>query len=189
MNQEMRRSRISRRSVLRFFGAGSAARTLGKLCSSSGAAIRAVPGLFFSAAAEGKNDGPTFTVSKAREVTYTSGGMSYVETIQSGHWVGRHLLASFGSPANSAAQAEDAFLIVVKDTPSSQRGTTLSSGWQLASAVEVPGPDSRAKHAVVKLSNAELPVLVEVHTLLDGTPVFQRWLTITNQTQRPLASH
>ena len=40
---------------------------------------------------------------------------------------------------------------------------------------------------MVELLNSEMPVNVKVHTVMDGTPIYKRWLEITNLSDESVA--
>jgi len=52
---------------------------------------------------------------------------------------------------------------------------------------ELPAPRAGSRHVAVELDNLKLPIRVKVHTVLDGTPVFTRWLEITNRDDHAVA--
>ena len=66
-------------------------------------------------------------------------------------------------------------------------GQSLQGGWEWVEAATDDDFCACATHAVVRLRSARRPVEVEVHTLVDGTGVFVRWLRITNTGEHPAA--
>jgi alpha-galactosidase len=130
------------------------------------------------------------------ETRYTSGKTIYVEALQEGTWVGIYWAADgqinfprgqFNFPYWQ--HRDPAFELRIKDDPASRTapGALVSSGWEWVSDDERPRTDRGARHFVVNLSNAGHHLRLEVHTLLDGTPVLTRWLKITNISNRPVA--
>ncbi len=66
-------------------------------------------------------------------------------------------------------------------------GQLLVDHWEWMEGSEVPCKIGGCRESLVKLRHTLRPVEVEVHTLLDGTPFMQRWLTIRNTGDRPAA--
>jgi len=66
-------------------------------------------------------------------------------------------------------------------------GQSLQGGWEWVDARLDDCVQPGASHSAVRLSNSRRPVEIEVHTLVDGTGVFTRWLTITNVGKQPAA--
>jgi len=64
-------------------------------------------------------------------------------------------------------------------------GISLHSHWRWIDAYS-EATDSTT-HGIVKLANEIVPVTVSVHTKMDGTGFFERWLSIQNQSDKPLA--
>ncbi|MCC7360964.1 MAG: alpha-galactosidase [Anaerolineales bacterium] len=119
----------------------------------------------------------------APRLSYRSGLTVYAEALVGGQYVGcgwnaagaLSELPPYVSPPHATPQA---FWLEVD-------GQFLGSHWEWV------GFD-RQPHAVglqtrVRLRHSVRPISVEVHTLLDGTPVLTRWLTITNTGDRPAA--
>jgi alpha-galactosidase len=179
-------SQISRRSILAFLGAGAAERALAQhpLLSTAPAETP-----FLREQTSQTPQDSNIKIGPTHEVRYTSGGVSYVENLDQGRWVGRYLSANGDVQSHSELPAQNAFTVVIKDRPSpaQQQGMSLSSGWDWVSASEVAHRDGSSRHGVVVLSHSKMPITVEVHTLLDGTPVMTRSLTLTNKSDKPLA--
>lgn len=64
-------------------------------------------------------------------------------------------------------------------------GQRLTDRWEWVGATEERTPDSRM--LVVELRHSLRPLTVKVHTQLDGTAFFTRWLEIVNAGDRPAA--
>jgi alpha-galactosidase len=60
-------------------------------------------------------------------------------------------------------------------------------GWTLNAVREGPDEIEGCRHVVVEMTHQVRPVRVEVHTKLDGTAVIERWLEVTNLSDRPAA--
>ncbi len=113
------------------------------------------------------------------EVRFTSGRAIYLEKLLEGHWSGCYWSADGRINIKKEFWSEDAFQLCIDRE-------SLSGGWSVASATEAPTSERGARHFVVALQNVDHPVDVQVHTLLDGTPVLQRWLEITNRSGEPM---
>ena len=50
----------------------------------------------------------------------------------------------------------------------------------------VPGNGARLLHGVVTLKNRLRPLTAQIHTVLSGSAVFTRYLTLTNESERPM---
>ena len=177
--------------MLAFLGAGAAERALAQHPLLSTVPTPAVETLFPREETSGtaQDSNTRITIGSSHEVRYSSGGISYVENLEQGRWVGRYLSADSNAQELSKLPAENAFTIVVKDTPGSpkEQGISLSSDWQWVSASQVAAADGMSRHGAVVLSHAKVPLSVKVNTLLDGTPVLTRWLTLTNESKKFLA--
>ena len=64
-------------------------------------------------------------------------------------------------------------------------GQSLCSHWQLAGFDK--HEEEKGLHAVVTLRHAVRSAEVQVHTLLDGTAILTRWISVTNTGDGPLA--
>jgi alpha-galactosidase len=115
----------------------------------------------------------------SKEVRYVSGRSVYTEGLMDGRWVGRHWAADGHARAPCEGWIEDAFRLAIE-------GEVLAGGWQYVSAMETGGGRG-GRHHVVEISSGARPVGVRVHTLLDSTSVFTRWLDITNSSDESLA--
>ncbi len=97
-----------------------------------------------------------------------------------GRWTGRYWSPDGHINLPCEGWAADAFQIEIDKE-------MVSTGWKVVSASERPKTDRGARHFVVALSNGSRSVGVEVHTVVDGTPVLVRWLEITNASDKPMA--
>jgi alpha-galactosidase len=66
-------------------------------------------------------------------------------------------------------------------------GQSLQGGWEWAGSHIEDSTGERTAHGVVRLRNSRRPIELEVHTLVDGTGMFVRWLRITNSGQQAAA--
>lgn len=64
-------------------------------------------------------------------------------------------------------------------------GQLLASHWEWAGFEKKE--EAQGLHAILTLRHQVRPVTIQIHTLLDGTPVLTRWLSITNTGPRPAA--
>jgi len=103
-----------------------------------------------------------------------------------GRWIGRSWSAQGRRERSAGHRPQPAFQIEIKEEPAA-KGTSLETGWQWVSADEVNEARRGGRHHRVELSHRFLPITVKLHTHLDGTAVFTRWLEITNSSARPLA--
>ena len=132
------------------------------------------------------------TVSKTpegRDIRYVSGRTVYVEGLVKGRWVAHYWDMNGAVRAPGEHQDENAFEIQIKGTPTppTMPGKLLSQGWQWVSASDLPTTHAGSRHFVVELLNSESPIRVKLHTLVDGTPVLDRWLELTNTSSKPVA--
>jgi alpha-galactosidase len=114
------------------------------------------------------------------QVRFTSGRVVYVEGLIDGRWVGRYWSAGGRINVPYELYADNAFELQIDNH-------WLSAGWDWAGAHELPKTDRGARHFVVELKNNAVPVTLQIHTLIDGTPVLVRWLEIANTSPRPEA--
>jgi hypothetical protein len=120
----------------------------------------------------------------APKVTYRSGLTAYAEALVGGQYVGcgwnaagavRGVEAPYAFPPHATPQA---FWLEVD-------GQLLGSHWEWAGFERAP--HALGLQTTVTLRHSVRPVSVQVHTLLDGTPILTRWLTLTNTGDRPAA--
>jgi alpha-galactosidase len=127
-------------------------------------------------------------------VRYTSGLAIHEEALVDGRWIGRYWSdTGFVEPERNLSWLEKAAF-----TPQQSAGLDLAAfglelggqslhfGWEVIDMSVEPAPRQR-DHAIVQLRSSILPVQVHVHTLIDDTGIFERWLEITNQGSDPLA--
>jgi alpha-galactosidase len=120
-------------------------------------------------------------------IRYISGDVVYVESLQEERWVGRYWSADGRINLPYESWSEDAFELSVSESPSDSTGTLLSKGWSWRSSKELEKNNLGVRHFVTELTHGQSPIKLNVHTLLDGTPVLTRWLEITNTGSKPLA--
>ena len=118
-------------------------------------------------------------------IGYRSALTVYEESLIGGRFVGRSwngagFLNDWDSPRLDPAKhpTPQAFWLEID-------GQLLASHWRWEGLQK--RQESKGLHVVVTLRHAVRPVAVEVHTLLDGTPILTRWLAITNTGQQPAA--
>ncbi|MCL5995731.1 MAG: alpha-galactosidase [Chloroflexi bacterium] len=69
-------------------------------------------------------------------------------------------------------------------------GQLLASDWAWAgidTSRETSPRGAEVRHTIVTLNHTIRPVSIKVHTVLDGTPVLNRWLEVTNTGTQPAA--
>jgi len=134
----------------------------------------------FAAASVGQDTGIVVSGPPHPQVRYTSGQVVYVESLEAGRWLGRYWSAAGRINVPGEGWAEPAFQIEIDGKP-------LSDGWRWVSATERPRTGQGDRHLIVGLSHATAAVDVEVHTVVDGTPILTRWIEITNTARQPVA--
>jgi alpha-galactosidase len=122
-------------------------------------------------------------------IRYISGNAVYVEELISGMWSGRFWGVGQSARQSPPVWTSSAFEIWFKSQPSpcDVSATLSATGWHLANSSEVQQSEGDRRHYVVELTNSVYPLKLKLHTLLDGTPVFVRWLEITNISSKPWA--
>jgi alpha-galactosidase len=119
-----------------------------------------------------------------RVVRYISGTTIYEEALMDTRWTGRAWTATgyVEPPAKleSGLSRQEAFSLEVD-------GQSLHAGWEWEGSQQPAAPRAGQLHQVVTLSHQTRPVRVTVHTVLDGTPVLERWLDIENTGNQPAA--
>ena len=133
-------------------------------------------------------DPPRFHVSPPHLTRFTSGKVVYVESMVEDQWASRF----WGADGRMEFPGgwwftEPAFDIQIKDDPKAESSISLVKGWQWVLSKELPKTDRGSRHYVVELKNTISPMTLRVHTLLDGTAVFVRWLEMTNDAEKPVA--
>lgn len=117
-------------------------------------------------------------------ITFRSGLAAYQESLRRGQFVGRGWNGSgytnpeperFDAASHPAPQA---FWVELD-------GQLLRSHWEWSDFVQAE--EENGLKAVLELRHTVRPVLVRVHTLLDGTPILTRWLEIENLSEQPAA--
>src|SRR3990172_4983594 len=118
------------------------------------------------------------------EVRYTTDKATYVEALIEQQWIGRYWMLDGDKPEEKFT--ERVFEIWIKTSPENN-AVLLQKGWTVTKTVQLPETAQNARHFVVELVNRLHPVTVKVHTLLDGTSVFTRFLEITNTANNAIA--
>ena len=123
------------------------------------------------------------TESPDPTVGYRSGLVAYEESLIRGRFVGRSWNAA------GFLNAWDDVRLDPTKHPTPQAfwleidGQLLASHWEWAGFEQVE--EAAGLHVIVSLRHAVRPISVQVHTLLDGTPVLTRWLEVTNEGSAP----
>ncbi|MYJ79567.1 MAG: hypothetical protein F4047_15780, partial [Caldilineaceae bacterium SB0670_bin_27] len=117
-------------------------------------------------------------------VSYRSGLAAYQESLSRGQLVGRGWNGSgYTNPESErfdagSHPAPQAFWVEMD-------GQLLRSHWEWSDFSQAE--TENGLKAVLELRHAVRPVIVRVHTLLDGTPILTRWLEIENCSDQPAA--
>ena len=117
-------------------------------------------------------------------ISYRSGLAAYQESLRGGQLVGRGWNGSgYTNPEPerfdpSSHPAPQAFWLEVD-------GQLLRSHWQWSGFSQTE--EENGLKAVLELRHTVRPVVVRVHTVLDGTPILTRWLEIENCSGQPAA--
>lgn len=118
--------------------------------------------------------------NESHDVRFVSGNTVYVEGLVNGMWAGRYWSAGGRINVPYELTADDAFGLRTTEA-------SLDSGWQWVGAQEESQGRNGARHFVVELRNPANSVGLKIHTVLDGTPILERWLEITNLGNKPMA--
>ena len=121
-------------------------------------------------------------------VCFRSALCVYDEVLKDGRWQGRY----FQGAGYLEKEARACKLAQRPDVPSHAftlqlDGQSLQAGWALVGIEELPVEQRGQRHVVVRLKHTVRPVSLAIHTRLDGTPVIERWLEITNTGKSPAA--
>lgn len=117
-------------------------------------------------------------------ISYRSGLAAYQESLRGGQLVGRGWNGSgYTNPEPerfdpASHPAPQAFWLEVD-------GQLLRSHWQWSGFSQTE--EENGLKAVLELRHTVRPVVVRVHTVLDGTPILTRWLEIENCSEQPAA--
>jgi len=125
-----------------------------------------------------KNGADVVLDTERHRTEFRSGGLVYAEEYRDG----RLLPCQWGTPL--AAIPDRHFNLQCHVFGLQVDGQDLQWGWRLVSA-RTAGT-AAAPEAVVELLHERVPVRVHVHTKVDGTPFFQRWLEIRNEGTVPV---
>lgn len=119
---------------------------------------------------------------------YMSGLTAYDEALINGRWIGRYWKANGfveaernlkWVPENSQRPSETAGI----DTHAfglEVDGQSLHFGWELGPAGLQSEESKEGCHATVELRSSIRPIVVRVHTHVDGTGFLTRWLEVEN---------
>ena len=121
-------------------------------------------------------------------IRYTAGLTVYDEGFANGRLVGRYWASDGQIPSEHelAVKIDQHKVLPIEAFRLEIDGQALEGYWAWAGAQEVEASPG-ARHCVIELRHSTRPVTVQVHTHLDGTPVFKRWLEITNTGERSAA--
>ena len=117
--------------------------------------------------------------TETHDIRFVSDRTVYVEGLVNGVWSGRYWSAGGRINVPYELSADSAFDLRAPDVD-------LSSHWTWIGSHEEPRTASGARHYVVELSGAAGAVKLRIHTVLDGTPILERWLEIENTGKSPL---
>ena len=130
------------------------------------------------------------TVGQRPTARYVSAAAVCEEALEHGRWIGLYWSATghvhrenvvANLPGlDSLNQPLQAFELELD-------GQSLHNRWDLVETSQRPGPRPGTTEAVVELKHQVRPVTVKVITRLDGSPVFVRYLEITNTAKVPAA--
>ncbi|NLG27967.1 MAG: hypothetical protein GX557_08655, partial [Chloroflexi bacterium] len=111
-------------------------------------------------------------------IGYRSGLTSYEESLIHGQFVGRAWNGAGFLNAWDDVRLDPAKVATPESFWLEIDGQALISHWEWAGYEQ--RQEERGPHVMTTLRHTVRPVTVVVHMLLDGTPVFTRWLEITN---------
>ena len=118
-------------------------------------------------------------------IGYRSALVAYEESLSRGRFVGRSwngagFLNDWESPRLDPTKhpTPQAFWLEID-------GQLLASHWEWAGFEQKQ--EAAGLHVAITLRHTVRPVTVKVHTLLDGTPILDRWLEVTNRGTQPAA--
>jgi alpha-galactosidase len=114
------------------------------------------------------------------DIRYVSDLVVYVEGLVDGRWVGRYWSAGGRINVPYEFMDDNAFELSIGGQP-------LATGWRWVGAHEEPRTERGAQHFVVELRSTVCPIDLKIHTLLDGTPILERWLEIKNNSKAPIS--
>jgi alpha-galactosidase len=117
-------------------------------------------------------------------VQYTSGLTLYEEALVDTRWISRYWSPIGRLEINPVLKGE---LIHHTAFGLELDGQSLHRGWALTGYQDAAPEHSGQRHTVVRLQHQVRPVAVRVHTVLDGSPVFSRWLEVENTGTEPAA--
>ena len=122
-------------------------------------------------------------------VRYRSGLTVYDEALTDGRLVGRYWSATGTIKPLRHINEEAEIVASVPAAAFNVRidDQVLDRDWQWIGAHEEPAGPANARHVVVEFAQKAQPVVLKVHTRLDGGPFLVRWLEITNTADRPVA--
>jgi alpha-galactosidase len=133
----------------------------------------------------------TFYQSGARPATrYVSANSVYEEALEHGRLVGVYWSASGQVQRENAAvglPGLDSLQRPVHTFELEIDGQSLHNRWDWAGASQRPGPRPGTTEAVVELRHQVRQLTVRVVTRVDGSPIFVRYLEITNSGPSPAA--
>ena len=122
-------------------------------------------------------------------ITYFSGNTVYSEALIDGRFVSLYWSGD-GLPKEPFGSTIPAFEIYTSsDSWMAQPSYTQvhSDGWVWGGFEHLKDDSRGNKHFVLKLRTEKFPIAVDIHTILDGTNVLQRWLGVTNTGDKAFA--
>ncbi len=136
------------------------------------------------------------TEGSATIFCYRSGMTVYEEKYENGRFTGAgwntagytlNVLDSFPTRLPTDAFIEPQSFDIEAD------GMSLAWSWQYVGFEQAEETVEKSgavlTHGIVTLRSPLKPITVRIHTVLDGTPILQRWLEVTNEGDKPLHIH
>jgi alpha-galactosidase len=113
-------------------------------------------------------------------VRFESDRLQYVEGLVDGRWVGRNWNSGGRTNWPFEVWEKNAFVLEID-------GNSCATDWQWVGGEELPQTERGARHHVATLQRTDPNIELQIHTLVDGTPILVRWLEIVNRSDRPFA--
>ncbi|MCH2597370.1 MAG: alpha-galactosidase [Pirellulales bacterium] len=119
-------------------------------------------------------------LAAAPSISYRSGDVTYSEALVEGRWCSQQWSVG-ADPPSSQSNPTEAFELVVLtvDEDGTRHEHSLNDAWKWVGEYEQQTARGNRRRSVM-LRHSQLPVELQIHTELDGTPVLKRWLEIKN---------
>jgi hypothetical protein len=118
--------------------------------------------------------------TETHDIRFVSGHTVYVEGLVKGMWEGRYWSGGGRINVPYELTVDNAFGLRSTDG-------ALDSGWEWVGSHEEEIDRNGARHFVIELKNSAKGIGLKIHTVLDGTPILERWLEITNLGRKSVA--